>query len=75
MAEGTELGKAYVQIIPSAKGISGKIKEALGDAPAQTGESAGQSLGSRLVSTFKKVIAAGRYRGCHFQGRHRGRCA
>lgn len=54
MAEGTELGKAYVQIIPSAKGISGKIKEALGDAPAQTGESAGQSLGSRLVSTFKK---------------------
>lgn len=29
MAEGTELGKAYVQIIPSAKGISGKIKEAL----------------------------------------------
>ena len=31
MAEGTELGKAYVQIIPSAKGISGKIKEALGD--------------------------------------------
>lgn len=58
MEEGTELGKAYVQIIPSAKGISGKIKEALGDAPAQTGESAGQSLGSRLVSTFKKVIAA-----------------
>ena len=58
MAEGTELGKAYVQIIPSAKGISGKIKEALGDAPAQTGESAGQSLGSRLVSTFKKAIAA-----------------
>ena len=58
MAEGTELGKAYVQIIPSAKGISEKIKEALGDAPAQTGESAGQSLGSRLVSTFKKVIAA-----------------
>ena len=58
MAEGTELGKAYVQIIPSAKGISGKIKEALGDATAQTGESAGQSLGSRLVSTFKKVIAA-----------------
>lgn len=58
MAEGTELGKAYVQIIPSAKGISGKIKEALGDAPAQAGEAAGQSLGSRLVSTFKSAIAA-----------------
>lgn len=58
MEEGTELGKAYVQIIPSAKGIREKIKEVLGDAPAQTGESAGQSLGSRLVSTFKKVITA-----------------
>ncbi len=58
MAEGTELGKAYVQIIPSAKGISGKIKEALGDSPAQAGEAAGQSLGSRLVSTFKTAIAA-----------------
>lgn len=58
MAEGTELGKAYVQIIPSAKGISGKIKEALGDAPAQAGESAGQSMGSSLVGKLKAVIAA-----------------
>lgn len=58
MAQGPELGKAYVQIIPSAKGISAKIREALGDAPAQAGESAGQSLGGRLVSTFKTVIAA-----------------
>lgn len=58
MAEGTELGKAYVQIIPSAKGISGKIKVALGDAPAQAGESAGQSMGSSLVGKLKAVIAA-----------------
>lgn len=58
MAEGTELGKAYVQIIPSAKGISGKIKEALGDAPAQAGESAGQSMGSSLLGKLKAVIAA-----------------
>ena len=28
MAEGTELAKAYVQIIPSAQGIKGKITEA-----------------------------------------------
>lgn len=58
MEEGTELGKAYVQIIPSAKGISGKIKEALGDAPAQTGESAGQSMGSSLVGKLKAVIVS-----------------
>lgn len=58
MAEGTELGKAYVQIIPSSKGITGKIKEALGDAPAQAGESAGQSMGSSLVGKLKAVIAA-----------------
>ena len=30
MASGTELAKAYVQIIPSAEGIKGKITEALG---------------------------------------------
>ena len=56
--EGIQLGKAYVQIIPSAKGISGKIKEALGDSPAQVGESAGQSMGSSLVGKLKAVIAA-----------------
>lgn len=60
MAEnnGTELGKAYVQIIPSAKGISGSIKAALGNEPDAAGEAAGQSMGSKLVSTLKKVIAA-----------------
>ena len=60
MAEnnGTELGKAYVQIIPSAKGISGSIKAALGNEPDAAGEAAGQSMGSRLVSTLKTVIAA-----------------
>ena len=58
MAEGLELGKAYVQIIPSAKGIKGKLSEALGNAPAQVGESAGQSLGGKMVSAIKTAIAA-----------------
>lgn len=58
MAEGTELGKAYVQIIPSAKGISGAIKAALGNEPDVAGAAAGQSMGSKMVSTLKKVIAA-----------------
>lgn len=58
MAEGTQLGKAYVQIIPSAKGISGAIKSALGNAPDQAGAATGQSMGSSLVGKFKAVIAA-----------------
>lgn len=50
----TELGKAYVQIIPSAKGISGSItKELKGES-----ESAGKSAGSSIVSTIKKVFVA-----------------
>lgn len=58
MAEGTELGKAYVQIIPSAKGIKGKIGEVFGNAPAQAGEAAGQSMGSRMAGAIKTAIAA-----------------
>lgn len=58
MAEGTQLGKAYVQIIPSAKGISGAIKSALGNAPDQAGAATGQSMGSSLVGKLKAVIAA-----------------
>lgn len=50
----TELGQAYVQIMPSAKGISGSItKELSGEAT-----SAGKSAGSKIASTIKKVIAA-----------------
>lgn len=49
----TELAKAYVQIIPSAQGISGKIQQAI-DPEA---EPAGSSFGGKLVGTIKKVIA------------------
>lgn len=56
----TELGQAYVQIMPSAKGIKGMIEKELGVEVSSAGESAGKSLGSNLVSTLKKVmIAAG----------------
>ena len=40
----TELGKAYVQIIPSAKGISGSISEAIGGEATSAGKSAGLNL-------------------------------
>ncbi len=49
----TELAKAYVQIIPSAQGITGKIQEAI-DPEA---EPAGTSFGGKMVRTLKKVIA------------------
>lgn len=58
MPDGIELAKAYVQIVPSAEGIQGKITEALGGEPAAAGDAAGQSLGVQLVGTLKKVIAA-----------------
>ena len=50
---GTELGKAYVQIVPSAKGIKGQIeKEMSGDA-----DSAGKSVGGKISGAIKGVLA------------------
>lgn len=58
MANGTELGKAYVQIIPSAQGISGQISGLLGGEVSSAGQSAGTSLGGALVGALSGVIAA-----------------
>lgn len=49
----TELAKAYVQIIPSAQGISGKIQQAI----EPDAEVAGTSFGGKLVGKIKGVIA------------------
>lgn len=54
----TELGKAYVQIIPSAKGISGKITSALKGESQSAGTNSGGLIGTKLVSKLKAVIAA-----------------
>lgn len=50
----SELGKAYVQIVPSAKGISGSISKELGGEAV----SAGQSAGSSIAGAIKGAIAA-----------------
>lgn len=50
----TELGKAFVQIVPSAKGISGAISKELG---GEAG-SAGQSAGLKIIGAIKGAIAA-----------------
>lgn len=54
----TEIAQAYVQLIPSARGITGKIQAILNPEASAAGQSAGQSLGSSLVSMATKAIAA-----------------
>ena len=54
----TELGKAYVQIIPSAKGISGSISSAIAPEAVSAGRSAGLGLGSTLSKVAVGAIAA-----------------
>jgi phage-related protein len=54
----TEIAQAYVQLIPSARGITGKIQSILDPEASAAGQSAGQSLGSSLVSVMTKVITA-----------------
>ena len=54
----TEIAQAYVQLIPSARGITGKIQSILDPEASAAGQNAGQSLGSSLVGVMTKVIAA-----------------
>ncbi len=48
----TELGQAYVQIMPSAKGISGSIQKAIN--PEAT--AAGKGAGTRIASSISKTM-------------------
>lgn len=52
----TELGQAYVQIIPSAKGIGSSLSSELGDA----GTTAGQSFGGKFGAAFSKLGTVGK---------------
>lgn len=51
MAEAT-LGKAYVQILPSANGINGQLTKVLGGETEQAGDSLGRRLGSRIKNAL-----------------------
>lgn len=53
-----ELGKAYVQIVPSARGISDGIAKAVVPESAKAGHTAGVSLGSKLAKAASAAIAA-----------------
>ena len=50
----TDIGKAFVQIVPSAQGIKGSISGILGG----EADAAGKGAGLKIAGTMKKVIAA-----------------
>lgn len=54
----TELGQAYVQIMPSAKGISGMIQNQIEPESKSAGASAGISLGKSMITAVTAAIAA-----------------
>jgi len=51
----TDLGTAYIQIMPSAKGISGSIKGVLDPEAMSAGKSAGNKIGSRMLNSMNKI--------------------
>lgn len=60
MAEenGTQLGKAYVQIVPSMQGLASELRRAFGDSMPD-GHKFGNSLGGKVVSGFGSTIKKG----------------
>lgn len=51
------IGSAYLQIIPTAQGISGAISNMLGEEGKKGGDSAGNNFASKFVGIAKKLIA------------------
>lgn len=54
----TEIAKAYVQLVPSAKGFKSGIQGAIGGDVASAGESAGGSYGTAMIGKIKGLVAA-----------------
>jgi len=68
----TELGQAYVQIMPSAKGISGSISKQLGGESTSAGKSSGSKIASAIkgaivVAGIGKAISASLMEGANLQ--------
>jgi len=55
MASGADIAKAYVQIIPSAEGIKGRLTDIMGG----EADNAGRSAGGRFASVFGKFAKVG----------------
>ena len=58
----SDLGKAYIQIVPSAQGISGSISQAIGGEATSAGQKAGLNIAGGIGSALKgatTLMAAG----------------
>lgn len=53
----SDIGKAYVQIVPKAQGISGQISNIIAPGSAKAGREAGTSAGSNMADALKKTLA------------------
>lgn len=58
MANGTELGKAYVQIMPSAQGIGAATSKLLSGEMGSAGSASGKLFGSALIKAATTAISA-----------------
>lgn len=54
----TELGQAYIQIMPSARGISGMLTKQIEPEAKSAGSSTGASLGHNMIKAVTGIIAA-----------------
>lgn len=53
-----DVGKAYVQIVPSGNGIKGELEKLLGDPSDSAGKSAGKKAGSSLLAGLGSIVKA-----------------
>lgn len=56
MPDGTNIGNAYLQVVPVAKGIQGSITKVLNGEAGSAGDSAGKSIASRIKGA---IVGAG----------------
>lgn len=53
-----DIGQAFVQIVPSAKGMKGSIESIIDPEAQSAGKSSGATLGNNLVASLKGVLGA-----------------
>lgn len=53
-----DVGKAYVQIVPTSQGIKGNLEKMLGGSADSAGQSAGKKAGSSLIAGLGSIVKA-----------------
>ena len=54
----TEIGKAYVQVVPTTKNIKSELESQMSGGIEEAGKSSGKKFGSSMISKIKTVIVA-----------------